>query len=691
MNFVVPDPPPDPLRLFLDTSLDGVVVMSAQGLIESWNSQAEEIFGWTQDEARGRVLADMIIPPEFRDAHARGIAKFLATGEGPLLRRRIEVTALRRSGEAFPVELTITPVFDGRWLFVGGLRDHSQRRRDEHFREQQRLKAETLYDAITFAGEAHSFEEALRHCLAAVGRLTGWPAGHVYLPTERPPIVLMPSGIWYCVNDEAFRPLQEITAGSYFSPGEGLAGQVWETGRPQWIADVDTHGNFLREKLSHAIGVRSAFGFPIKVRGEVIAILEFFSDIAVEPDPDLMLTFHSIGDQVGRVFERRQAERAIRDEAEALETINRINLSLAGELDLDRLVQAVTDAATQVTSAAFGAFVYRAMDDLNAPHAFCKSPGMPASVLDILQQPRDTGLFSPAFLADGAVRSHDVMRDTRYASSFPQGENPLPMRSYLAVPVIARSGEVIGGLFLGHPEPDRFTQRHQNIVAAIAVQASIGIENARLYRRAQSEIAERQKVEEHQKLLMGELNHRVKNTLAVVSGIASQTARNSRSMAAFNENFLARLNSLSRAHTLLTASNWQTTSLRTLIEETLSPHIRPDEGQLRISGPDVFLPPKPALAMSMILHELVTNAAKYGALTQPEGCILIEWGVSSSDSAMLDLFWRETGVPNVRTPRKLGFGSRMIRASIEHELGGVVQVTYGRDGIAYDFAFPLNQ
>ena len=437
--------------------------------------------------------------------------------------------------------------------------------------------------------------------------------------------------------------------------------------------------------------MRSAFGFPIKVRGEVIAILEFFSGVAVEPDTDLMQTFHSIGDQVGRVFERRQAERALRDEAAALETINRINLSLAGELDLDRLVQAVTDAATQVSSAAFGAFVYRATDEPDEPYAFCNSPGMPAAVLDVLRHPRETRLFSPALLADGMARSQDIQKDTHYAAPSPHAETPLPMRSYLAVPVIARSGEIIGGLFLGHPEPDRFTQRHANIVGAIAVQASIGIDNARLYKQAQTEIAERQKVEEHQKLLMGELNHRVKNTLAVVSGIASQTARNSRSMAAFNENFLARLNSLGRTHTLLTASNWQTTSLRALVEETLSPQARPDEGQLRISGPDIFLPPKPALAMSMILHELVTNAAKYGALTLPEGSILIEWRVSPSDTTMLDLVWRETGVPNVRTPRKFGFGTRMIRASIEHELGGVVKVTYGRDGIAYDFAFPLEQ
>jgi two-component sensor histidine kinase len=182
----------------------------------------------------------------------------------------------------------------------------------------------------------------------------------------------------------------------------------------------------------------------------------------------------------------------------------------------------------------------------------------------------------------------------------------------------------------------------------------------------------------------------------VVSGIASQTARNSRSIAAFNENFLARLNSLARAHTLLTAGNWQTTPLRMLIEETLSPQARPDEGQLHIIGPDVFLPPKPALAMSMILHELVTNAAKYGALTAPNGGILVEWRVSPSDNpaedlTVVNLVWRETGVPGLRTPRKTGFGTRMIQASIEHELGGVAKVTYGRDGIEYDFAFPLNQ
>jgi two-component sensor histidine kinase len=183
----------------------------------------------------------------------------------------------------------------------------------------------------------------------------------------------------------------------------------------------------------------------------------------------------------------------------------------------------------------------------------------------------------------------------------------------------------------------------------------------------------------------------VKNMLAVVTGIASQTARSSRSVAAFNENFIARLSSLGRAHTLLTAGNWGFTSLRTLIEELVMPHAPPEEERIQAGGPPLALRPKPALAVSMILHELVTNATKYGALSVPNGRIFVEWSVSAGETGEVRLTWRETGLVDFNRPRRVGFGTRMIQASAQHELGGGVNVSYDPEGIRYEFKFPLNQ
>jgi two-component sensor histidine kinase len=341
----------------------------------------------------------------------------------------------------------------------------------------------------------------------------------------------MPSGIWHFTEPEKYAALREVTEKTYLEPGRGLPGRIWESGAPVWIPDINADPNIPRARPRN-IGVRAAFGFPIKVHERVIAILEFFSDIPTQPDPDLMITLRTIGDQVGRVFERRQAEEALRKQAEALE---------------------------------------------------------------------------------------------------------------------------------------------------------------QAYQESQTQVAELQKAEEHQRLLMAELNHRVKNMLAVVTGIASQTARSSRSIAAFNENFMARLGALARAHTLLTERNWAPTPLQRLMEELVGPYAQPEEGHLEVSGPPVSLPPKASLAVSMILHELITNAAKYGALSVPDGRIFVHWSVSSEADRLIRLTWRETGMQGLSRPRKTGFGTRMIEASVQHELGGRVAITYRPEGIHYDFEFSANQ
>jgi PAS domain S-box-containing protein len=203
------------------------------------------------------------------------------------------------------------------------------------------------------------------------------------------------------------------------------------------------------------------------------------------------------------------------------------------------------------------------------------------------------------------------------------------------------------------------------------------------------DISERKQAEEHQKFLLAELSHRVKNMLAVVTGIASQTARNSNSVAAFTDAFFARLQALGRAHSLLAEGNWRTTPLDKLVEEILSPYAAAGSAQIAVGGPPVALMPKPALAIGMILHELVTNAAKYGALAAPSGKLSLDWTYAAGPPATVHLRWRETGVGPVSPPVRPGFGSTMIQASARHELGGEARVAYGADGIGFDLTFPL--
>lgn len=205
------------------------------------------------------------------------------------------------------------------------------------------------------------------------------------------------------------------------------------------------------------------------------------------------------------------------------------------------------------------------------------------------------------------------------------------------------------------------------------------------------DISERKRSEEHQSLLLAELNHRVKNMLTVVVGIASQTARNTKSVAAFTESFFARIQALGRAHSLLVDGNWRTTPLNKLITEILSPYATPGSSQVDVTGPAVDLAPKSALAVGMVVHELVTNAAKYGALSIPNGKLAVRYELKAGPEASVHIRWQESGVGPISPPIEPGFGTTMIEASVRQELGGKLEVVYGPDGIEYDLMISLRR
>ncbi|MBW3616758.1 MAG: PAS domain S-box protein [Proteobacteria bacterium] len=203
------------------------------------------------------------------------------------------------------------------------------------------------------------------------------------------------------------------------------------------------------------------------------------------------------------------------------------------------------------------------------------------------------------------------------------------------------------------------------------------------------DVTEAKLAEEHQQLLLRELDHRVKNTLTVVMGIAAQTARSSRSIEDFTSSFMERVSALSRAHSLLTAQHWESTSLHDLADVVLAPHID-SEDRLSFEGPVVLLTPKAALAMSLILHELITNAAKHGALSIPQGRIVLDWTSPSNDAGRkVRLRWRETGVSDLRPPSRRGFGTKLIEASVRMELGGSSSAQWRDDGLEQMIEFPL--
>jgi PAS domain S-box-containing protein len=190
------------------------------------------------------------------------------------------------------------------------------------------------------------------------------------------------------------------------------------------------------------------------------------------------------------ITERKLAERRLREATEEMETLYRLGQILSGELDLHRLVQSVTDAATELTGAHFGSFFYNVMNESGASYMLYTLSGVPREAFAHFPMPRATDLFGPTFRGEGVVRIADVRQDPRYGKNSPyygMPEGHLPVVSYLAVPVMSRSGEVLGGLFFGGPEVGIFTERHERIIGGLAAQTAVAMDNARLFDSAQRE------------------------------------------------------------------------------------------------------------------------------------------------------------------------------------------------------------
>jgi PAS domain S-box-containing protein len=199
---------------------------------------------------------------------------------------------------------------------------------------------------------------------------------------------------------------------------------------------------------------------------------------------------------------------------------------------------------------------------------------------------------------------------------------------------------------------------------------------------------EERSAEERQALLVEELNHRVKNTLAVVQSLAQQTFAGDRASPAARQAFEGRLQALSAAHNILTRELWESADLEDVVDDSLSVcHGRPD--QLRSAGPSIRLEPRTAVTIAMALHELCTNAMKYGALSVETGRVDVSWTITEGEPSRLLIRWEETGGPEVEPPDKAGFGSRMIERALKAELKADVNVDYRREGLVCTIDSPL--
>jgi PAS domain S-box-containing protein len=301
-------------RAMLTTALDCIITMDAMGKIREFNPAAERVFGFSREEAIGKELAELIIPPALRESHRRGLAHYLQTGEGPVLGRRIEINALRGDGSEILVELAITAFeVDGAPFFTAYLRDITERVRIEKRRAAQ-------YTVGSLLAGSWTLKEAGAQILEAIASSGDWVHGSIWVYDESAG-VLRCKTTWHPPT-ERMEKFAEVSRSIEFARGEGLPGRVWASKKPTWIEDVTIDTNFPRAWVAAEVGLRGGFAFPLRVDGAVNGIIEFFSRHPVHPDQDLLHLVDALGIQIGLFIERRRIEQELKAEKERAEAAN---------------------------------------------------------------------------------------------------------------------------------------------------------------------------------------------------------------------------------------------------------------------------------------------------------------------------------------------------------------------------------
>lgn len=407
----------------------------------------------------------------------------------------------------------------------------------------------------------------------------------------------------------------------------------------------------------------------------------------------------------------RVSEQTAREDARALEAVNRIGFAVAAELDLRNLVQTLTDEATSLCRAEFGSFFYNVTNEAGESYTLYTLSGAPPEAFSSFPMPRNTHVFGPTFRGEGIVRSDDITRDPRYGKNPPYNGMPkghLPVRSYLAVPVVSRTGEVLGGLFFGHSQKGIFTERDERIIASVAAQAAIAVDNARLFAEAQNEIVVRTRAEEdlraqearildlNERLrrAMVETHHRVKNNLQVVAAMVDMLTLDYDESVPVGEakRIGSHVQTLAAVHDLLTQEAKEDPQADSLsarrILEKLIPLVRESVigRDIVAEMEDARLSPRQATSLALVANEVISNAAKHG-----RGRIDVQFTVRDHHATFAVADEGEGFAPGFDPSKVDTTGMTLIDRLSRWDLGGVVAFTNRPSGGAVvTVTIPLN-
>lgn len=469
-------------RTLLEQAHDGIYVCDSVGRIVMANNVASRLLGYSQEELIGLHIRDTY------EADQRHLfdQRFAEVKQGKAL--RFERKAVRKDGSTFDAELSVT-VLDHGWGYAT-IRDITLRKQADASAQKRAERAHLLSDTLAQLLSARDPETIVRELFPKV-------AAHLNVDTYFN-FMVDETGRALRLHSSAGLPEEITRSFERLEFGQAICGTVAQQ-RQRIIATDIQHSDYDKAALVRSLGIQTYACHPLMAGQHLLGTLSFASRTRPAFDDDEIEFLRIVSQYTAVALDRLRTTRALAEHSRSLEILNRVGNTLAAELDLTKLVQAVTDAGREVSGAEFGAFFYNETNDQGERYQLFTLSGVSADAFAGFGMPRNTPVFGPTFRGEGPIRVPDILADPRYGTMSPHYGMPkghLPVRSYLAVPVVSRSGEVLGGLFFGHHAPGVFTQEAEQVLVGIAAQAAIAIDNANLYAAVQRELTEHKRIED---------------------------------------------------------------------------------------------------------------------------------------------------------------------------------------------------